>query len=323
MLAEFISRYKAGLSLIFAIIFSFANLISRSDFIGNSVNTATSALDFFTGTFHSIGQGFARIVDSYGNYNELESERDALRKELQESQFLQFQTELLEEENHKLRAIFDLPERENYDMVTAEVISVDPDNWFQTIIINKGIQDGVEVYMPVIAYQVVKVPTEDGNGVEEKLVHGVIGKVIQVTAHSARILPITDQHSRLGVKVKKSGHWGLLIGQSQDDNPPKLEYVTLKLNLEVGDEIVTSGAGGIFPPNVNVGIIAGDIIRGATFQEAYLKPAVDIRKLDFVLVVKKRPDRREKLDAPLSSPKVQKSLQEKIIIESEGEPEAP
>ncbi|MES0488577.1 MAG: rod shape-determining protein MreC [Leptospirales bacterium] len=323
MLAEFISNYKAGLSLAFAIIFSFTNLITRSDFVGTSVNTATSVLDFFTGTFHSIGQGFSRIVDSYGNYNELESERDALRKKLQDAQFLQFQTELLEDENRRLRAIIELPERKNYDMVTAEVISVDPDNWFQTIIINKGEADGIEVYMPVIAYQVVTVPSEDGKTMVEQLVHGVVGKVIQVTAHSARILPITDQHSRLGVKVKKTGHWGLLIGQSQDDRPPKLEYVTLKLNLEPGDEIVTSGAGGIFPPNVNIGVIEGEIKRGATFQEAYLRPAVDIRKLNFVLIVKKRPDDREKLTEPLSSPKVQKTLQEKISTEAMEEPETP
>jgi rod shape-determining protein MreC len=174
--------------------------------------------------------------------------------------------------------------------VQAEVISQDPDNWFRTIIINKGSADGVATYMPVVALQTVTLPAENNKPAETKLVVGIVGKVIQVNPHSARILPLTDQFSRIGVNVKKTGHWALLNGQSPHQDAPLIDYLSLGVFISQGDEIVTSGGDGIFPRGLPVGIVGKRIERLGSFQKAEITPVIDFKKLDFVIVIQKKVD---------------------------------
>ncbi len=293
MLAEYLSKYKAGISLIFAILFSLINLISQSSAMAKSADKAAAALDFFSETFHSLGNGIVRILDSYGNYNVLKRERDALRNKLEIAQDLQLQLEILETENTEYRELLKLKGKVDYPMVTAEIISMDPDNWFRTIIINKGANDGIEPYMPVIGYQVdvKEFVTDDGEVLKsEQIKVGVVGKIIQVTPTSARVLPITDNYSKLGVKVKRTGHWAMISGQSQKKSHPRLEYLSLSVNLKPGDYLVTSGDQGVFPRNIPVGVVSGEIVRGATFQEALVAPIVDVQKIQNVMIIQKKVD---------------------------------
>jgi len=268
------------------VLFSVINLSSQSGILIRSANRAASTLDFFTNAFHSFRNGFVRIVDSYGNYSVLKTERDVLRKKLENTQDLYLLLKYLEEENDRLRKQLDFKPSVQYPVIHAEIISLDPDNLFRTIIIDKGSDDGIKPYMPVLAYQVTKIV--DDKGVTTEVVnYGIVGKIIQVTKTSARILPISDQYSRVGIKVKRTGHWGLLSGQSQLHGLPKLDYISLDVILHEGDEIVTSGDNGVFPRDLPVGKVTKDIYRGATFQDAYVKPAIDIEKLETVMIINK------------------------------------
>lgn len=287
MLAEILSKYRAAISLAAIILFSVINLTSQSGALIRSANRAAAALDFFTSAFHSFRNGIIRIVDSYGNYTILKNERDALRKKLESTQDLIILLKYLEDENGRLRKQLELKPIVQYPIIHAEIISLDPDNLFRTIIINKGSDDGIKPYMPVIGYQVSSVKNPETGESSESIHFGIIGKVIQVTRTSSRILPLTDQYSRVGVKVKRTGHWGLLSGQSQLHGLPKLDYISLDVILHEGDVIVTSGDNGVFPKDLPVGTVSKDINRGATFQEAYVKPAIDIERLDSVMILKK------------------------------------
>ena len=286
MLAEILSKYKAGISMAFIILFSLINLSNRSGIIIQSANKASATLDFFTNAFHSFKHGFVRIVDSYGNYSVLKTERDLLRKKLENTQDLYVLLKYLEEENDRLRKQLDFKPLIQYPVIHAEIISLDPDNLFRTIIVDKGSNDGVKPYMPVLAFQISKIKDQDGV-VNEVINYGIVGKIIQVTKTSSRILPISDQYSKLGVKVKRTGHWGLLSGQSQLHGLPKLDYISLDAIMHEGDEIVTSGDNGIFPRDLPVGKVTRDIFRGATFQDAYVKPIIDIQKLETVMIINK------------------------------------
>jgi rod shape-determining protein MreC len=284
MLAEILSKYKAGISMALIIVISVINLSSQSGILIRSANRAASTLDYFTNAFHSFRNGMVRIVDSYGNYSVLKTERDVLRKKLENTQDLYLLLKYLEEENDRLRKQLDFKPVLQYPVIHAEIISLDPDNLFRTIIVDKGSDDGIKPYMPVLAYQVTK--TVDEKGVATEVVnYGIVGKIIQVTKTSARILPMSDQYSRVGIKVKRTGHWGLLSGQSQMHGLPKLDYVSLDVILHEGDEIVTSGDNGIFPRDLPVGKVTKNIYRGATFQDAHVKPAIDIEKLETVMII--------------------------------------
>lgn len=288
MLAEILSRYKTGSSLVFTVVFSLSCLIWKSNLLSRTANSASQALDFFSGTFASFGKGMARFVDSYGTYEAVRAERDALREKVKSNLDLQVELVRLREENNKLRQALQLPPVSNYPVLQAEVISQDPDNWFRTIIINKGSADGIATYMPVVALQTITMPAEAGKPAETKLVVGVVGKVIQVNPHSARILPLTDQFSRIGVTVKKTGHWALLTGQSPHQDAPLLDYLSLGVFISPGDEIVTSGGDGIFPRGLPIGTVGKRIERLGSFQKAEIQPTIDFRKLDFVIVIQKK-----------------------------------
>ncbi len=286
MLADILTRYKAGLSLAFTVLFSLSGLIWQSNLLSRTANQAVEVLDFFTATFNSLGNGFSNFVDSYRSYSALKSERDLLREKLKDSQDIHIRYLRLMDENNRLRQLMALPQTAELPIEQAEVISQDPDNWFRTIIISKGSLHGIEPYMPVLAYQVVRTTDKEGKE-HESMVQGVIGKVIQVNRRSSRILPILDLNSRLGVQVKKTGHWALLVGQSPNSENPQLEYLSLGVFLNPGDEIITSGGDGIFPKGLPVGIVGNRIERLGSYQRADVIPVIDFKRLDFVMVVKK------------------------------------
>ena len=346
MLIEHFSRNKAGASLFLLITLNLGNLILQTRLIANAANASTNLLDFFSKTFHNFGTGTINLIDSYGNYIQVKKENEALTKQIEEYQQIALQVNALEDENRKLRENLEYQQKSEFTTIPAEVISIDPDNWFQTIIINKGSEDGIMPYMPVIAYQVSKerVPiineVDPGMNAEildplrkneqfetrEVLKQGVVGKIIQVASHSARILPITDQYSKLGIKIKKSNHWGILSGQSQSRELPVLEFITLAITLEEGDEIITSGASGMFPPNIPVGKITSQIKRLATFQEAIIQPEIDISRLTTVLVITKIPHNPEKDFTPSLSHETEQVAIQKIhgpVVEKKNMEENP
>ncbi|MDH5719481.1 MAG: rod shape-determining protein MreC [Spirochaetia bacterium] len=274
-------------------------MFSQAKVLSDAAKSGTRVLDFFTGTLTAIGSDITSLVDSYRSYDALKLERDALRYEIKEMKNLRLKIAQLDAENSELRNQLGLTLPEDYPYLQAEIISQDPDNWFRTIIINKGSEDGVEPHMPVIAIQAEKsTETEEKNGSQisnVKLVQGVIGKIVQVNKKSARILPIVDQYSRLGVKVKKTAYWALLIGRNPYKEKPLLEYLSLSCLLRPGDEIVTSGGDGIFPKGLPIGLVDNFIERGANYQKAEIRPLIDMQRLDYVFVIQKKPE-TEKLE---------------------------
>lgn len=290
MLADYLSRYKTPLSLFFTIMFSLVSMVWQSNIIAVALNRSGQAFDFFTGVFDSFGKNVSHLVNSYGMYQTLKEERDALQEKLKSSKSFIFVVNDLERENKKYRQLLNLPARHDYPSMLAEVIAQDPDNWFRTVIINKGSADGIEPYMPVVAYQPVQGKKEYVESLppEKQFVYGAVGKIIQVSPHSSRVLPLFDQYSRIGVFIEKSGHWAQLIGQSPQHKFPRIDFVSLSIFLEKGDMVLTSGGKGVFPRGIPVGKVQGEILRMGSFQQATIEPVLDFARLNTVLVIKKK-----------------------------------
>lgn len=305
MIADILSRYKTGASLFFTVLFCLSTLIWKSNALSRTANRTSQALDFFSNTFSSFGKGFSRFIDSYGTYETVRAERDALLDKMKSNLDTQVELVRLRDENNKLRQFLQLPPVSNSPIVQAEVISQDPDNWFRTIIINKGSKDGIATYMPVVALQTVTGEPVNGQPNQTKLVVGVVGKVIQVNPHSARILPLTDQFSRIGVVLKKTGHWALLNGQSPQQDAPLLDFLSLGVFIQPGDEVVTSGGDGIFPRGLPIGLVGKKIERLGSFQKAEIVPVIDFKKLDFVMVIQKKVETEALNFLPLKSDTVE------------------
>ncbi|HPA73150.1 MAG TPA: rod shape-determining protein MreC, partial [Spirochaetota bacterium] len=183
----------------------------------------------------------------------------------------------IKKENERLRAVIQMKERIEYESIPAIVISRDPDNWFRTIILNRGSSDGVKVNMPVVAY----------HG-EEK---AIIGKIIEVRGSVSRVLPIVAPDMKLGVMLQGSRFPGLLKGLSSGSNLCIMDYVSKSVLVKFGDVVVTSGQGGIFPAGLLIGkVLKAEIMEASAYQRAIVTPIIDYNRIEDVFIIKKEPD---------------------------------
>jgi rod shape-determining protein MreC len=157
--------------------------------------------------------------------------------------------------------------------IGARVIGRDSTRWFAVILVDRGSQDGIRRNSPVV--------TADG----------LVGRVLTVTPTTAQILLVTDPRSAVGVLLQQSRDAGVVEGQG--DGGLHLKYVARSYEIAVGEVLVTSGLGGVFPRGLPVGVVTS-VIReqGGLYQEAAVRPIVSLRQLEEVLIlVDGRPDR--------------------------------
>ncbi len=203
----------------------------------------------------------------------------ALRHAHERAAALQGQVDLLEldrldlhrtrEENERLRHLLAFAqETPSRRVVGGRVIGVrlDPKG-LQLVTIDRGADDGVERMMPVVVG------------------HGVVGRIHSVGASTADVLLLTDRNSSIAVLVDRSRARANVRGTGSPDTC-RLEYALRSDDIVDGDVLVTSGTDGVFPRGLPVGTLVGLKRAGqGLYQRADVKPAVDVTKLEEVLVV--------------------------------------
>ena len=107
---------------------------------------------------------------------------------------------------------------------------------------------------------------------------GLTGRVVSAGQHSARILLLTDLNSRIPVIMESSREKAVLAG---DNTPhPRLKFLAVDARVNVGDRIVTSGQGGVFPPGLPVGVVSL-----VSEERALVQPYVNWDRLEHVTVL--------------------------------------
>ncbi len=182
-----------------------------------------------------------------------------------EGQILSMQQQLAQMEVLSALLDFSRAHPENRYMA-AQVIGRDPSPFLRYILINRGSDDGLRRGMPVVSAE------------------GLVGRVAAVTANAARVQLITDPSTRINVKVQPSGAEGLVLGSITGEI--SLDQVSLEAHIQPGDVVVTSGLGGLFPPNIVIGQITGvRRLEFELFQRASVQPVVNFSRLEIVLVI--------------------------------------
>jgi rod shape-determining protein MreC len=117
---------------------------------------------------------------------------------------------------------------------------------------------------------------------------GVVGRVIEVSPDTAKVLLLTDPNSALDVIIQRSRAQGIMEGKV--DEVCVLKYVQKSDDVQVGDQVITSGLGGIFPKGLMTGMVTKlDRKRPGIFQYIEVSPAVDFSKLEEVLILGEGP----------------------------------
>ncbi len=137
----------------------------------------------------------------------------------------------------------------------------------QLLTVDKGASDGIARMMPVVVAE------------------GVVGRVYAVTASSADVLVLTDLNSSIAVRVDRTRARANVRGLGKPDGA-KLEYALRTEDMIEGDQLVTSGTDGVFPRGLPVGKVTQLNRTGhGLFQDARVVPAVDVTRLEEVLIV--------------------------------------
>jgi len=219
----------------------------------------------------------AQIKFSAGDFflaiKELQSVRSENQKLKEEIRHLSLERKEWQEalsENKNLKELLDYRQRIPYETISARVVSYDPSNWANTIIIDKGKKDGIYKLAPVVTYQ-------DGK-------EGLVGRVIGVENHSATVLLLPDQNSMLGAQILRSKDKGVIEGDNY--RFCKLKFLPYDADVVKRDIVVTSGDGGIFPKGLFIGYVVRVGLKDiGLFREVDILPFIKFSKLEDVLVI--------------------------------------
>lgn len=211
--------------------------------------------------------GLVRMVEDFESYTRVYEQNEELRRELQRMEGWREAALQLEQENARLRALNNVQVSPRLSFITGEVLADSGGPFLQAAVLNIGLRDGVK----------------DGSAAVDGL--GLVGRVAGVGRDTARLILLTDANSRVPVVVRPSGRRALLTGDNTD--APRLDFLESTDQIAAGDRVVTSGDGGVFPPDLLVGHVA--LMPGGAVR---VRLAADYRGLEFVRVLRFAPPER-------------------------------
>ena len=242
-------------------------------------NVNIDKLSFIEGAFGKIvtpiQNGFVMLKNKisgndgfFTDVANLQKENEELKQRISQLEQVQRELEIIKAENTTLKEYMNLTEKySSYKTVPAYIIGKDISNYSKTIIINVGKKEGIEVNMTVIADA------------------GLVGHVISVTDDTAKVETIIDSASSVSSNVSTTRE-SIVCRGVIDSNDLKAVNIPTDANLVIGDNIETSGMGGIYPKGILVGSIKEVInTKNVTDRYAIIKSAVDFETLETVLVI--------------------------------------
>jgi len=215
-------------------------------------------IDGALGGISSLWNRYLHLIDTEQENRLLRDENAHLRGEL-------LGLEEVRLANIRLRELLAFRETVDMPALPAQVIGEELSPWFRTAMIDKGSEEGLYEGAPVVVAE------------------GVVGRIIKVGPHQSRVLLLTDASSAVAALVQKNRTRGICRGNGEDLH---FNFVLRRDEVAIGDRIVTSGLGGLFPK----GLVLGEVVyiesQGfGLFQSIVVQPSVDFSRLEEVLVL--------------------------------------
>ncbi len=205
-----------------------------------------------------------RMIGDLRAYGRVYQQNAELRRELQRMQGWREAALQLEQKNARLLALNNVRLSPRLTFVTGEVMADAGSPFRRSVMVNVGRLDGVT----------------DGSAAMDGL--GLVGRVAGVGERSSRIILLGDGSSRVPAVVRPSGQRAIVAG---DNGPaPVLDFLDQPDELSPGDRVVSSGDGGLYPPDV----LIGQVVAGPDGRQR-VRLAADTRQLEFVRVVRPAP----------------------------------
>ena len=209
--------------------------------------------------FQAIGNAATNASASTEELLTLEQENEQLYAQVAELQEYKL-------ENERLARLLDMKDAYAFNATGARVISQSADSWNRTLTIDKGAIDGIAVGMPVMSGD------------------GLLGQVESVAPLTSVVRLITDDTGGVSVLLQNSRVEGILSGSV--DGLLYVEYVPISTPVQLGEPVVTSGLGGVFPKGLVVGAVTRiDGKSTDTYHTILVQPLATVGINEEVLVV--------------------------------------
>lgn len=257
------------LSVVFLALISWSFKSSEKNIITSGAGSALNPIQKITYTVNSKIKGF---VDLCLNFTEVKDQNVTLEAENAQlkNQLLQYSG--LKEQNDQLRKVLDFKNQNSeYKYIATHIIGYSGGNILNGYVIDQGTNDGVQKGYVVIAP------------------NGLVGQVTSVGTNWAIVKSILNENIAVAVKIQNTNdNTGILRGvrENQTQAIANVENIPMNSNVQAGDTVVTSGLGGIYPANIQVGTVekvTDDKIN--IMKTATIKPAVNFNQAEELFVV--------------------------------------
>lgn len=243
-------------------------------------NVKTDKLSFLESSVSSIVNPIQRVFTDLKNkiqgnsayftdIENLQEENEELKKRNSELETELRELESIKADNVTLQEYMNLTQKyADYNTIPAYVINKDVSNYSSDLIINVGKNDGVEVNMTVIADK------------------GLVGHIISVTDTTAKVQVIVDSASTVSCNISTTEESIICKGTLENHKILRASYIPTGAELIQGDNVYTSGIGGIYRKGILIGTVK-EIITTSNVTDRYatIEPAVDFSNVDTVLVI--------------------------------------
>ncbi|MDR0600702.1 MAG: rod shape-determining protein MreC [Treponema sp.] len=248
-------------------------LFSARSFVVDFKDMGLSVYSGLRGSLFKLTSFVSQTILSVQELARLKEEYDELAARMTRYEQLERTAADIRQENNRLREQLNFSRTLTYRYVAAEIVARDPDNLFSAFVINKGRNNGVASNMPVVAYQ---------NGVEI-----LVGKVVQTANLESFVMPLYDSSSYISARLAESRIEGIVEGQGGPDEPLLLRFVRrTRGEISIGEPVVSSGLGRVFPPGVNLGRVSRVIYQDNNNSvEIELESSADFSRLEYVFVI--------------------------------------
>ncbi len=253
------------LAIIFAVsIISAGSGNAATDFVNKGMSVVSGGFSSVAKTIRDNVSGIFSYKSLQAQIDKLESENEQLKKQLVETKLDREELEQLEELSDVLN--FEYISKE-FDMVAADITSLDGSNWTNIFTINRGSESGIEIGDAVV------------NGM------GLVGRISDTGEGWSKVISIIDDDSQVSFKlVRDRKQLGVVSG---NENGSISGYMMdAESTVAEGDVIVTSGLG-TFPKGLEIGNVKSVVYNSNTLlKEITVEPAVNFRGLEKVAVIK-------------------------------------
>ncbi len=238
--------------------------------------------------FQPVQKVFRTSWDSVSGLAKSIFDAEAVRRENEQLKLqiasLQNDVQRLEENGRRwdeLKAAFQIKETfSDYTIVGSQVMTRSAGPWFDLFRVDAGERDGISV-TDTTSYPVVDSSMR------------LVGRVYSSDLVSSKILPLLHQGSVVDARIDRPGEYGARVRGDlllREQGLCLVDRIPADATLEVGDSLLTSGDGGLYPAGIPIGtIVSIDEGKNGTGRTATLKPYVDFDTLAYVFVLKAKP----------------------------------